>query len=276
MFLARIADKRMKLADVYDALNCLLGTPTRVSRETYTRTETGFREHTIPWLDEINVFVAPDAHVLILGCGTGVEIEWFARRCASVVAVDVDSSEIEKAIERNAGLPNVSCVLVDDCTLPFKDNEFDLVFMHNVCEHIINIEECFAEYFRIIKPGKILINAFAPLFYSPYGAHLQDALKMPWGHLIFGLQVVVDVRNRYYPGHLKASNWAGLGLNRITERRYRKIVKNTGFRDRLYVIQTSKDLPLFSRIPILRNLFIMGIKNILVKPLQKDRAIERV
>jgi hypothetical protein len=54
------------------------------------------------------------------------------------------------------------------------------------------------------EPDKFLINAFAPLFYSPYGAHLQDALKMPWGHLVFGLRAVLEVRNRYYPGHLEA------------------------------------------------------------------------
>jgi len=256
----------MRLADFYNALNRLFGTPTQVLPETYTRTDIQFQQYTMPLLDEISVYVAPDACVLIVGCGDGVEMEWFARRCASVIAVDVARDAVERAIERSVNLDNVACRLVDGRTLPFPDDEFDLVFMHNVCEHIINIEECFAEYFRVIKPGKVLINTFAPLFYSPYGAHLQDALKMPWGHLIFGLRSVVDVRNRYYPGHCKASNWAGLGLNRITERRYRKIVRNTGFCNKFYVIQTSKSIPLVSHIPFIRNLFIFGIKSILVKP----------
>jgi len=267
---------RTTLAYAYDTLNCLFGTPTHVSPETYTRTETQFKQHTIPLLNEISVYAAQDARVLIVGCGDGVEIDWFARRCASVVAVDVAHDVLERAKKRSAKHSNVACRLVDGRTLPFGDNEFDLVFMHDVCEHIIYIEECFAEYFRVLKPGKVLINTFAPLFYSPYGAHLQDALKMPWGHLIFGLRAVVDVRNRYHSDHIEASNWSGLALNRITERRYRKIVKNTGFRDQLYLIQISKNLPLVSHIPFVRNLFIMGIKNFLLKPPLTDSQSERV
>jgi hypothetical protein len=74
------------------------------------------------------------------------------------------------------------------------------------------------------------------------------------------------VRNRYYAGHCDAFDWAELGLNRITERRYRKIVEKAGFRRELYRIETSKNLPLAAHIPFLRNLFILGIKSVLVKP----------
>ena len=260
----------MKLADIYDTLNCLFGTPKRVSDGAYAPTETNYRQHTLPFLNEISPFIAPNARVLIVGCGNGIEIEWFAKRSASVSAIDVSEKAIDKANEISDSLDNVTCLLVDGRTLPFDDDYFDLVFMHDVCEHIINIEESFAEYFRVIKPNKLLINTFAPLFYSPYGAHLIDALKMPWGHLIFGLRAVVDVRNRYYPGHVKASTWANLGLNQITEARYRKIVANSGFRDKLYEVKTSRNLPLVRHIPFLRNLFIMGIENILVKPIDCD------
>lgn len=256
----------MVIADLYDALNHWFGTPVRVSPKTYTRTEEMFQTETIPLLDEISSYVTPDARVLIIGCGHGIEIEWFARRCASVIAVDVNQGAVERATELSTGRHNVTCSLADGRTLPFGDDEFDLVFMHNVCEHIIHVKECFAEYFRVIKSGKFLINSFAPLFYSPYGAHLQDALKMPWGHLIFGPRATVNVRNRYYSGHGKAANWAEMGLNRITESRYRKMIEDAGFRHELYVIKTSKNLPLVSHIPFLRNLFIFGIKNILVKP----------
>lgn len=256
----------MMLADIYDALNRLFGEPSRVVNATYTRTEVQFQHETMPLLDEISTYISPGDRVLIVGCGNGAEVEWFARQCGSVAAVDVSQDAIKKTAERSAGFQNVECIMLERDTLPFENNEFDFIFMHNVCEHLIGIEFCFSEYFRVLRPGKIMVNAFAPLFYSPYGAHLQDALKVPWGHLIFGLRAVVDVRNRYYPGRSNATDWAGLGLNRLTERRYRKIVRNAGFRSKIHTIRTSKDLPLVSQVPLLRNLFIFGVKSLLVKP----------
>jgi SAM-dependent methyltransferase len=256
----------MMLANLYDALNHLFGTPTNVSSESYTRTETLFREQGIPMLNEIITYLSPTSHVLIVGCGSGVEVEWFAQRCGSVTAVDISQIALDKAAEQNKNYTNIEFVLVNARELPFPTNEFDLIFMRNVSEHIINMQECFDDYFRVLKPGKIMVNWFAPLFYSPYGAHLQDALKMPWGHLIFGPRAVVEVRNRYYPGHSNATNWEDLGLNRITEHQYRKIVNNAGFITKKYAIRTSKNLPLVSHIPLIRNLFILGIEHIMSKP----------
>jgi SAM-dependent methyltransferase len=256
----------MGLADIYDALNRLFGKPTPVPQETYVRTETNFQQHTVPLLEEIGVYLPPASCVMIVGCGNGVEIDWFAEKNLSIIAVDVSRISVDKATMRSKHRENVTCMLVDDRVLPFINEKFDLIFMHNVCEHILNIEENFSEYFRVLKPGGRLINVFAPLFYSPYGAHLQDALKMPWGHMVFGAGAVTEIRNRYYPGHIYTSDWAGLGLNRITESKYRKIIEKTGFRDEYYEIQTSKNLPLVTHVPLLRNLFIFGIKSILIKP----------
>lgn len=87
----------MRLADVYDALNNFVGRPTHVEMESYTRTDLEFQQHTLPLLEEISIHAAPDARVLIIGCGDEVEIEWFAGRCASVVAVDIARSAVERA-----------------------------------------------------------------------------------------------------------------------------------------------------------------------------------
>jgi ubiquinone/menaquinone biosynthesis C-methylase UbiE len=42
--------------------------------------------------------------------------------------------------------------MVDGYALPFGNDEFDFVFMHDVCEHIINFDECFREYRRVLNP----------------------------------------------------------------------------------------------------------------------------
>lgn len=258
----------MRLAALYDALNRLFGVPAAVSSETgCERAQALFNEGGRAFMEQISTYISADSRILVVGCGEGAgEIEWFASRCKSVVAVDVARRAVDRSANRTAALTNVRCQLVDGRTLGFRDREFDLVFMRNVCEHIINVKECFDEYYRVLKPGGILVNKFAPLFYSPYGAHFQDALKLPWGHLIFGLGPVVELRNKYYPGQLAASSWTDLGLNRITERRYRTIVTSAGFRNRIYTIQTSRNMPLVAYIPLIRNLFIFGVINILERP----------
>ena len=248
---------------LYLLLNSLVGTPQKVTRENYTRTEEIFVSGTLPLLASVERYVAATSRVLIVGCGHGGEIRWFAERAASVVAIDIDSRSIEQARKSTAALHNVECCLIQAPALSFSDGEFDVIFMHNVCEHIIELEQCFREYHRVLRRDGILINSCAPLFYSPYGAHLQDALKLPWGHLIFGVRSVVEVRNRFYPGEMKSTTWEELILNRLTERRYRQTVARCGFVDEHYELHTSKNLPLVAKVPLLRNLFIMKIVNFL-------------
>lgn len=245
-------------------MNQFFGTPRKVERATYIRTEQIFHTRTYPWLESLEKYVSSGARCLIVGCGGGIEIEWFAKRCAEVVGIDISPGVIEQAALRYASVENAKCVLVDEneARLPFEDESFDIVFLHDVAEHLIAFEACFAEYHRVLKPNGILINSFSPLFYSPFGAHLQDALKIPWGHLIFGFETVRDVRNKFYPGISTARSWEEFGLNRLTERRYRQAVGRLGFIDEDYSAVTSKGLPVVGRIPILRNLFILEVRHI--------------
>lgn len=248
------------LSRLYLGLNYIFGKPEKVDRENYSRPLDDFRADTLPFLEGLKDHFSGRA--LIVGCGDGVEIEWCAQRCRSVVAVDVNEGAIRRAEKRSNELLNVQCMLVTD-HLPF-DQEFDVIFMHNVCEHIIPLDKWFSEYYRVLKPNRVLINQFAPLFFSPYGAHLHDALKLPWGHLIFGVRSVVAVRNCFYPGQSTAASWEELGLNRITEKKYKKIVDKDGFRHEIYSYKTSKNIPV-GWIPYIRNLFILQITDILRK-----------
>lgn len=44
-------------------------------------------------------------------------------------------------------------VKADICDLPFKDNEFDIIFCNHVLEHIPNDTKAMQELYRIMKPG---------------------------------------------------------------------------------------------------------------------------
>jgi len=252
---------------IYRALNSLFGRPTRVMSESaYSRTGSIFKASTTPILSSIEHYLRGAQNVLIVGCGNGEEACWFADRVPGVAAVDVSEEAVERSRHATAAYSNVRCELIDGVRLPFDDASFNLIFMHNVCEHVIHLDESFTEYRRVLRDGGLLVNDFGPMFYSPFGAHLQDALKLPWGHLVFGLRSVVELRNEYYPGHCSAESWEEIGLNRLTESEYRKLVQRCGFRLEAHEVRVSKNVPLVRHIPIVRNLFVFGIHSVLRKP----------
>lgn len=47
----------------------------------------------------------------------------------------------------------IADVKADICNLPFKDNEFDVVFCNHVLEHISNDEKAMQELYRVLKKG---------------------------------------------------------------------------------------------------------------------------
>ena len=47
----------------------------------------------------------------------------------------------------------IADVKADICDLPFKENEFDVVFCNHVLEHISNDTKAMKELYRVLKPG---------------------------------------------------------------------------------------------------------------------------
>ena len=224
-----------------------------------------FEAETIPFLMKWDRYLSQEKDVLIVGCGSGFEIPWLAPKTRSVTAVDIDPEALSASENLIENLANVSLKLVQADKLPFPENSFDVILMHNVCEHLLNAREAFSEYQRVLRRGGIILNKFSPLFYSPFGAHLSDALRFPWGPLIFGIGPVVEVRNLYYPNPLTAQTWGDLTLNKITERKYRRVIAAAGLEAISHQVSTSRNVPLVQHIPLVRNLFILGIESVLTK-----------
>jgi ubiquinone/menaquinone biosynthesis C-methylase UbiE len=94
--------------------------------------------------------------VLDLGCGTGLQTVLLARRCRSILGVDVGESAIKQAIERAnrcgvADRATFRCVPIEEAGLPA--NSFDRVYSFCVLEHIDNLDRVLEELFRVMKPG---------------------------------------------------------------------------------------------------------------------------
>jgi SAM-dependent methyltransferase len=111
--------------------------------------------------------------ILDVGCGVGMYLREFRRLGNDVHGVDVDG---EKLAEARRELPNL-CVSVAE-TLPYPDGVFDVVFSHEVIEHVSDDRQAMAEAVRVLKRpasgkgtprGRLVI--FAPNRLYPFETH---------------------------------------------------------------------------------------------------------
>jgi len=107
------------------------------------------------------------ARVLDIGCGIGAYVEKFMALNAHAFGVDVDVDKLadahtEKKLDWLA-------VAVSE-SLPFPDNFFDAVLLHEVIEHVDDDRQTIREAQRVVKPGGRVV-VFAPNRLYPFETH---------------------------------------------------------------------------------------------------------
>ena len=142
--------------------------------------------------------------ILDVGCGVGMYTERFHRLGAHVVGAEVDWPAGHTARQRIPGI-----VLSPAEALPFADGSFDVVFSHEVIEHVRDDRMAAAEMVRVAAPGGRII-LFAPNRLYPFETHGHY-----WrGRYHFGNTPLINwlpdpLRNRLAP-HVRAYTGAGL------------------------------------------------------------------
>jgi ubiquinone/menaquinone biosynthesis C-methylase UbiE len=101
-----------------------------------------------------NVPFPTSAHMLEVGCGTGVLTRALAQwpSVSTVVGVDMAPSLLSKARELAVDLPNLTFLEADARSLPFEDETFDVVVFHTTLTHVPSPERALAEAFRVLRP----------------------------------------------------------------------------------------------------------------------------
>lgn len=89
------------------------------------------------------------AHVLDLGCGTGLGALGFFQAGHSVTGIDITSKMIEKA--RKLPYQQLICQSLEE-PLPLRRGYYDAAMMLGVMEFIQNPAAVFAEVSRVLKP----------------------------------------------------------------------------------------------------------------------------
>lgn len=95
------------------------------------------------------------ATVLDIGCGIGVLTRRLARLPAvkTVVGVDPAPALLERARELAADIPNITFQEADGRSLPFDDEEFDVVDFDSTLSHVPEPERALAEAYRVLRPS---------------------------------------------------------------------------------------------------------------------------
>lgn len=115
--------------------------------------------------------------ILDLGCGYGALSKALGEYGAQVTAAEVDEESLIVA-KKFLLEKNINVVKIPHEKLPFKDNEFDIVFLFDVIEHVKNPKKTMEESLRILKKNGLLIVQFTP-YYSFTGHHLYRYTKLP-------------------------------------------------------------------------------------------------
>jgi SAM-dependent methyltransferase len=107
--------------------------------------------------------------ILDVGCGIGTYVRKFRQFSDDVHGVDV---EAERVAEASQTLPNIQVAPGE--RLPYPDGRFDMVFLHEVIEHVDDDRRTIAEALRVLRPGGRVV-IFAPnrrYFFETHGVYL--------------------------------------------------------------------------------------------------------
>ncbi len=97
--------------------------------------------------------------VLDICCGSGMISEYYAKKGAKVSGIDLSPEAVERAIIRSERYDfEAEFRIADSTNLPFPDNSFDIVSVHDGLHHLDNPKKAVEEMIRLAKKGVIMIE----------------------------------------------------------------------------------------------------------------------
>jgi SAM-dependent methyltransferase len=106
-----------------------------------------------------------DRCILDIGCGLGMYTEAFSRYSSHVYGIEVEHERAVKALDRATGVAQG----VGEW-LPFPNDSFDVVYSHEVLEHVDDDRAVVREMVRVTRPGQTIV-AFVPNRLWPFETH---------------------------------------------------------------------------------------------------------
>lgn len=182
-------------------------------------------------VSKMEVFFGPevwrdlaDKTVLDFGCEAGIEaIDMAQHGVRRVIGLDIREEPLASAREyaKKAGVEK-SCVFTTQ-----TDEKVDVVVSLDAFEHFADPLAMLKVMRRLLKDDGYVLACFGPTWYHPLGGHGFSIF--PWAHLVFSESVLM----RWYreTSGKPAYHFEEVtgGLNKLTVRRFEKIVAQSEF-----------------------------------------------
>lgn len=224
-----------------------------------------------------------DKVVLDIGCGAGGKTIYYAsqgvKQIIGLEILDKYKNEAVKLAKQYHREDVFSYQVGNASMMTFKDNTFDTIIMNDAMEHVSEPEKVLLECYRVLKPGGTLYINFPPYFH-PFGAHLSDAISIPWVHVFFSESTLVTAYQdmlRYHPDFEDRISFRfsrdakGLYrityINKMTIRRFQKMLKGLPFLKCYYFEDPLRRVfSGFTKLPCFREWLTKMVVCILQKP----------
>ena len=141
------------------------------------------------WLHEIERFLPEgrNLNILDVGTGTGFFAVLLAQQGHRVEGIDLTPAMLEEArtLAKQRNL-DIAFREMDAQNLDYPNDSFDVVISRNLTWTLPDPERAYAEWFRVLKPGGVLLN-----FDADYASHVRShstqnrkvAPGSPYGHV---------------------------------------------------------------------------------------------
>lgn len=203
-------------------------------------------------------------HSLDFGCGAGGLSVRIAENTVKTTGIDIEKYKLDfaKGKAESLGRNNVEFICYDGGVVPFEDESFDSIFCIDVVEHLPTPEKFLGDFYRLLKPGGLLLLSFGPPWCHAHGKHMWAKLPGWWTHLLFPSKVVMRIS-----GFPEETTWEQLGMHRLTVSKFERIIKNSKFEIVHFERLIKRFLMPLKFVPWVRELFISEVVGVFRKPL---------
>lgn len=223
-----------------------------------------------------------DKVVLDIGCGAGGKTIYYAslgvKKIYGLEILEKYKEEAEKLAAQKGYADRFTFISEDAAQMSFESGTFDAIIMNDAMEHVDKPLEVLNECYRVLKPGGKLYLNFPP-YNHPFGAHLSDAIGIPWVHCFFSdktliktyKELVKDLPDGKQRIQFRiATNQSGdeyfSYINKMSIKRFHKILEKSHFKTYYYAeVPLRNVFATLSRLPIFKEFFVKMVVCILEK-----------
>jgi SAM-dependent methyltransferase len=156
--------------------------------------------------------------ILDMGCGVGAFVRRLGEYSTEVYGTDIDR---ERVAEGTQEVPNLGLAVCEQ--MPFADDSFDVIILHEVLEHVTDDQQTLQEARRVLAPGGSVV-IFCPNRLYPFETHgIFLGKRYVFGNIPFVNYLPNALRNRLVP-HARAYSRGLL----------RRLYRRAGLRARLH------------------------------------------